>query len=379
MRPQLFMIGALLSHPLWSQSFDGTYGSGTGEFAVGTMTTAAGFRSVATHYDHAGASHEAMVIALTGSGQQTQLLTLSLPGRVFIQATAPAPGSGTYLLGSTIPDGRSDHDALLVRLTATNSVVWTATEDLPGDQQLFGVALLPDGSVIATGVERTTTKHDVLVMRFDLNGGVDWRTTLGGALDEEGNAIAVDGNGALVVGRQMNFGNTSDAYLARLDLDGDLAWETSWGGIKDESFRAVTITPGGYFVAVGFTDSYGDTTYLGHRFRHVWLMGLQADGDTLWTRAIGDTLFDRAGYGLSSIPNGDLYVAGERVDGVDRDGLLMRIDPAATPIWERTMDHGTYDHLGSVITLSNGVLATGWSMGALGHQAWVVRRDGSGD
>ncbi|MCB9170243.1 MAG: hypothetical protein H6597_04595 [Flavobacteriales bacterium] len=375
----LVLAAALLGGPARAQGLDLMYGGATGEFCAGAVSNASGYRLAATRFDRTAGRHLAWLCDVNNSGAQIQGSEVALPQRVFLHAIASAPAGGTYLLGSWIINGRDDHDAFLARLGSSNAVLWTATEDLPGDQQLNGMVVLPDGSVIATGVERTTMKHDVLVMRFDVNGGVTWRTTMGTGLDEEGHAVAADANGVIVVGRQMNFGNTSDAYLARLDLDGNVEWESSWGGIRDEGFRAVTSTASGHFVAAGFSDSYGDTTYLGHRYRHAWLMGLQANGDTLWTRAIGDTLFDHAAFAVSERSDGDLFLAGERRNGADRDGLLIRADALGNPIWERVIDHGPYDHLGQVMALPSGVLATGWSLNDEGHQVWLVRRDASGN
>ncbi|MBL0175192.1 MAG: T9SS type A sorting domain-containing protein [Ignavibacteria bacterium] len=89
--------------------------------------------------------------------------------------------------------------------------------------------------------------------------------------------------GYIVAGQTDSFGNGSahqpDAWCIKLDAAGTREWERTFGeaGTADGAFCVQQCADGGYIVA-GSTSSYG-----GH-YPSMWILKLDARGDTSWTR-----------------------------------------------------------------------------------------------
>ncbi|MFN3875906.1 MAG: hypothetical protein ACK4L7_08350, partial [Flavobacteriales bacterium] len=161
----------------------------------------------------------------------------------------------------------------------------------------------------------------------------------------------------------------------------DVAWTSSWGGVRNEIGRAVLPLGPGAFVLAGTTDSDVPLDITENRRKdHIYLVAFDLNGDSLWTRAIGDTLFDRRAFGMAAAPNGDLIVVGERgqAHGAS-DALAYRIAPTGTVVWQRAWDTGKEERLLAVRALADGFIACGWSFGEASRQTLLIRRNANGD
>ncbi|HMQ75000.1 MAG TPA: hypothetical protein PKE21_00400 [Flavobacteriales bacterium] len=370
------LLCLLGTSPVRSQSFETRWGA-AGSLGLGAVAQAPGM-VVGVSALNADQERTAILVSMNGTGQVTGSVPLPLAGRVFGQAFVPAAGGGGYLVGSIIPDGGDDHDLLVVRITAQNAVQWVLTEAAPYDQQVMDAAEGGGAGLYITGIDNTSGSHDVLLGRVTTAGALLWTTVEGGPLDEEGLGVAGDANGALVTGRQMNFSGESDALHIGMDATGNVLWASSWGGVANDVGRALIRRSNGTYVMAGTTGSYGITDQLGRRKDHVWLMALESDGDTLWTRAIGDTVDARGAFALVEAVNGDLLVAGEVGLGHSTDAMLIRRTPLGAPIWERRYDAGQEEQLTGIREDPSGIWAVGRSFDASGLQLLVVRKNGQG-
>ncbi|MBK8338861.1 MAG: hypothetical protein IPK99_02075 [Flavobacteriales bacterium] len=358
-------------------SFTTLTGGLRAEFGVGSVSQG-GDQVVAAAVSDAVSGPGCSLFVHDANGAVNSTIDLALPGRVFVQSFIPSSGGGGYLAGSVIPDGEDEHDLLLVRINAANNVEWTSTVHAPDDQQLFAVTELATGGVMATGVDNASGSHDVMTLRMDGSGNMIWSSVQGGPLDEEGLGIAADALGAMITGRQLNFGDETDALLYRFDLSGNLEWQSGFGGIENDIGHGIIKRGNGTFVMAGSTDSYGMQDHLFARKRNVFLIGLESDGDTLWTKALGDTLIDRAAFALAEMPNGNLLVVGER--GLDRatDALAMRTTSTGDVLWEQAYDTGDQDRLVHVRADPAGFRASGRTFGSSAQQVLFLRRDNAG-
>lgn len=352
-----------------------------GQWGVGAMSNGAQWRSVAAITDPAQGPGIA-VWDHGANGTWSAQTALSLQGRAFAQGSAPGTGGTLFICGSLIRPDSATHDVLLVKLDAGNTVLFSHVGAGGADQQLLDVIALPDGGALACGIDNSAGQHDALVMRVNATGAPAWSVTIPGALDEEAHAIAVSGSDVMITGRQMNFGGTSDCYFALLDLNGNVAWTTSWGDAGDEVGRGIVATSPGKFVMAGTTWSHGTFDQTDNGIKpHVYLIKIDLLGDTLWTAAIGDTLFQREAFAIGSALNGDLLIAGQREPEheVITDAMVIRTDGTGHVLWEKTYGSGREDGLVDILPFIDGFLACGSSFGPAARQVLLVRKDANGD
>jgi hypothetical protein len=358
-----------------------TAGGQRSQEALGVVPSGSSFKVAVRAYDPA-TGHRGELWNFTAQGSLLGTEVLPLPGRFFPQAMEPLAGGGAVVVGAVMAPDSSALDAVVMRLNASYAWQWSTVAPLSGGQVLHAATVLPDGSVIATGTTSGPERHDVLVVRVSSTGALQWTTVIPGALDEEGLGVAVDATGAVITGRQMNYGGSTDCYFARVDLNGGLQWVTAWGGVRDEVGLAITRVAAGHFVMAGWTQSHAAYDQSEARWpRATYLLAIDANGDTLWTRSLADTLVERTARSIGLAPNGDLFVGiTERpMDGQGDGAAIMRATVTGSPLWTRSYDLGKQEEALQVRPLANGAIACGRSFGAAAQQVLLLRTDAQGN
>jgi uncharacterized delta-60 repeat protein len=137
--------------------------------------------------------------------------------------------------------------------------------DFPGFEQAAGVAVQPDGKIVAVGRGGGGPDGDFLVARLNPNGSLDTSfsgdgkqtSDFGGG--DEATAVTIQGNGKIVVvgGGGIDGGGSTDFSVARYNPNGSLDTTFSGDGRQRTDFagfdeaRGVGIQADGKIVAVG--------------------------------------------------------------------------------------------------------------------------------
>jgi len=110
-------------------------------------------------------------------------------------------------------------------------------------------------------------------------------------------------------------------YLLKINQNGDTLWTKTYGGTGKEVAYAITTTPDGNSIVAGVTFSSIGAGY-------IYLLKINSDGDTLWTKTFGGSSFDCA---LAVKTNGrcNFIVSGksESFDGVGLKCSFLKITP----------------------------------------------------
>lgn len=380
----ILVVGTLLlpCPRLCAQGFVIEHGAALAQYGVGVVPVADGFLIGTRSYQQNPDGHVAAVWSTGTNGSDLGTITLTdLVGRIFLHGMIASADGSTFLYGSSIPENGHAHDGFVIKRALDGSTLWTTLISMDGDQHFLGGTALPDGGVVVCGTTNSAGNHDALITRFSPDGATAWSVTQGFESDEEAYGIAVQGNDIMVTGRQLNFGGTSDAWFARVGLDGTVVWTTSWGGISNDAGRGIVTIGPGAFVMAGTTNSYGTFDHTEQRIKdNIYLVAIDLNGDSLWTRAIGDTLYDRRAFTLAAAANGDLLIGGERSSRIGAsDSYGMRTGPDGMLIWERAWDLGKEERLLDIEVLPDGMIATGWAFNESSHQIVLIRKDPDGN
>ncbi|MEO7082101.1 MAG: hypothetical protein ABIY71_11260 [Flavobacteriales bacterium] len=375
----LFAIPLLLSTAVSAQGFQLQYGGANLQEAVATINDAQGYSTLVRETYTSGDRVRIRLLRTDLQGQNQQWYDVGITGACFVHAAVPSTDGKILLCGSRIAPGRSDQDALIAKISHTGEVLWSWTSNTPDEQEeLRDLKQTTDGGIIACGTHRGNADSDVLLVRTDATGDLQWQQHYGTSGEESGNGVAFDNDGYMIAGRIGGFSGDLDAYIVRTDSDGNELWWQSWGGVKNDLLKGI-VQSASMFVMAGYTDSYGPQIGAQH-VRSVYMIAMNAAGDTLWTRTIGELGAACSAEDIQVTTNGDFLLAGQSGNSHLTNGMVMRVSDTGNQLWKRTYNLGNEDLLhGLTLLPDGGFIAAGRSFGPGSMQAVLVRKNASGN
>ncbi|MDD5528551.1 MAG: T9SS type A sorting domain-containing protein [bacterium] len=209
-----------------------------------------------------------------------------------------------------------------------------------------------------------------------LNAG--WIRTYGGTADDGGNSVqqTMDSN-YIFAGYTYSF--EAGVYLLKINSMGDTLWTKTYGETGcDEWGSSIQQTTDGGFIILGGKGSTDST-------RKIWLIKIDANGDTLWTKAhsiIRD--YWRLCLIRQTMDGGYIMIgeAGDHSKMNLTDIWLIKADSAGDTLWTKTFGGGGYDWGNSVQqTSDSGYIIVGEA--GCGKTAawdlWLIKTDANGD
>ncbi len=158
----------------------------------------------------------------------------------------------------------------------------------------------------------------------------------------------------IIAGSTSSYGaGNSDVYLVKLDSMGQILWEKTFGGFANDVGKAVIQVADSGYVIAGFTNSYGAGGY------DAYILRTDKNGVLIWQKTYGGTDWDFAS-DLVRTPDGDLAVVGNTSSfgSGKKDGFILKYDFLGNLIWQKLMGGVEDDELKSIITTTDGFLAT---------------------
>jgi uncharacterized delta-60 repeat protein len=238
----------------------------------------------------------------------------------------------------------------------------------------LAIAALLDGGYVCAGtrIQSISGIPDLWIVRGEHNGDSTWSYTFDGInADVAQCAIATADGGFAVAGYTNSLGaGSSDFLLLKFAADNRLEFLRAYGGAQSERCYSVVQTADGGYALAGSTASYGAG---GQDF---WLVRLDVNGDTLWTRTYGGAFFDGCQGGNSHdgcqdiivTRDGNFVLAGwtSSFQAQMADGLILKVSQLGDSIWNYSIGGEGHDSLFSVAELSDGQLVfAGYSRASL--------------
>jgi len=155
-----------------------------------------------------------------------------------------------------------------------------------------------------------------------------WTRAYGGANDDVGRSMQLTADGGCIIaGYTLSFGaGGSDVWLLKIDAQGDTEWTRTYGGSSDDEAYSVDLTFDGGYIVAGMTRSYDAG----------WLLRLTATGDTEWTRTFGGSS-NGFGHSVRQVADSGYVVAGRAWPG-----QLLKYDALGDTVWTRAVGAGHF-------------------------------------
>lgn len=297
-----------------------------------------------------------------------------------LQSVAIGPDNKIIAVGSTTSDGYNNA-ALAIKVNPDGSLVWSkAFGDASGNVEFDCAAVAPDGAVIAVGqsaamygdfaVKYPEQGHGgALVARIGPDGTLLWSKVFGGKSGDSFSGVALTPDGGLVAVGETNsvdgdFPDThdtaangymsSDAVIMKLNVDGTIAWSTVFGGSNNDSFASVAVGEDGNVVAVGSTNSTdGDFTCKAQSGCGM-AVKVGADGALAWARTFVDGYSAQLA-GVTIAQNSSIIAVGKG----NNQAWAIRLTAAGGTAWTKHYLQGRSSTFGAVAVAPGGVVAVG--------------------
>jgi hypothetical protein len=328
-----------------------------------------------------------LLLALWGSalaGAPDTIYTKRFGGTSYDLATGGcADLSGGYVLtgGYQHPTGPQGQDVYVVRVNPLyGDTIYTRT---------YGGNASDQGADIHYGSFRTvivgTTSSfganppNIYVVATNALGDTNWTR----AFDSGGveGALSVDRHGSgdyFIAGYKLYLGNF-DGLVMKVDSTGTLVWTRVFGGsAHDQLFDVLALSDGGC-VAVGETYNFGTNA---PPRGNAWMIRYDSAGDTVWTRAIGDSAHDQRAAAIALAPDGGFVLAGYEDHPLgNQDFLVIRTDSNGNEIWSEVFGGASDDALLDVAVSCENVTVSGYtsSYGMGGQDGFLAELTLDGD
>jgi len=265
-----------------------------------------------------------------------------------IYSVIEIPGSGYIAAGVTNSDDGDVHghygnfDMWLIRIDDSGDTLWTRCYGGTGWDAAETIVALEEGTFVVAGSSNSADgdvhgNHggtDFFVMKINETGDTLWTRCYGGSESDGIYGFAkTSDDGFIATGYTLSddgqvSGNNGDydAWTIKIDGDGELIWSECFGGSGSDYTGGAMELSNNNYLFWGYAESPDGDVHGNHGERDCWLMELDRDGDTLWTRCYGGSLNDEiqdlvetdSGYvftGFSTSSDGD--VLSERHEKTD--------------------------------------------------------------
>lgn len=291
----------------------------------------------------------------------------------YVQQTAD---SGFIVTGFTQSFGAGDKDVYLLRLDANGDTLWTRTYGAFTEDLAYSIALSSDGGFLIAGSTYLSARgEEVYLIKTNANGDTLWTKTYGTSADDRAYSIKNTSDGGYIIGGYAGKTGlfTGDIYLLKINGDGDTLWTKTIGGGEPQAEVARSVTEtfdGGYFIAGNYSTSLNEA----------FLLKTDSLGDILWTRRFGGSDGVWISDGQQSFDSKYISLGGEAIPFSILQ--IRKFDQAGNLIGLKNGSVLTSTHGYSIQqTIDSGFVITGtthdWPVG--NPEVFIVKTNESGD
>jgi hypothetical protein len=258
----------------------------------------------------------------------------------------------------------------LVKIDDGGDSLWTRAYGGPNDEEGFSVIQTQGGGFAIAG-KTLSAEWDVYILKVDELGDSVWVSSFGwGGTDIAFSSTEAHGEGQVVAGFKAS-GWNDDVLVAKIGENGIVEWTRTYGGSGGQRAYGITRTSDGGYVVVGFCNPVGPEA------TEVYMLKIDAFGDTLWTRMYGGTGADST-FAVQETRDGGFIIAGCTTvqGGSESDVYILKTNCDGILEWSRVFGGSDKDRARAVKeTPDGGFIVAGYtrSFGGGGYDVYLLR------
>jgi hypothetical protein len=263
-------------------------------------------------------------------------------------------------------------DLWLLRTDAAGDTIWTKTYGGPQDDIGFWVQENADGGYIVCGqTESLGGLFGTWLLKTDSLGDTLWTKVYEGLSASPGRRFHQTADGGFIITTNFLFSTNWDAFVIKTDAQGDTLWSQAYGGQFNENVTSFASTDdGGYLLAgyIGFPGANPDG----------WLLKIDSLGNMLWTQVYGGAGYEEFRSISKTLDSGYILCGGRSPSPMGFiDVWLMKIDAIGDSIWARTWGAGQADEASDVkVCFDGGYILAGSAFSAgIYDDAWLLKTE----
>ena len=204
------------------------------------------------------------------------------PSSYIANAVQQTTDGGYIITGAFAINDSANYSAYLVKTNEAGDTLWTKTYSGVNQNEGLSVQQTDEGYIMSGYASDTLNNLSLYVVKTNSSGDTIWTKTYGGLSNDAGYSIRQTNDGAYILtGGTNSFGaGGEDVYLLKINVNGDTAWTKTYGGSGNEVGHCVRQTSDSGYIVCGYTKSFGAAN------NEVYLIKTNADGDTLWTKTL---------------------------------------------------------------------------------------------
>jgi len=269
------------------------------------------------------------------------------------------PG-GNMLIAGFNTGGSGSYDGYLTKVDTSGNILWGYHYGTILTDGFYKVIPAIGGGYVATGfISVSSNLHTNLVLvKVKETGEQEWMVNFGGDSISQGFSLTrTHDNGYLACGYiQDGINDDRDLYFVKVNAGGEKVWEKRFINSPaqhtvssyDDAYDIVSYNDSIYYVTGSLA---GNANCCGSLF----IMKLDADGDSIWTKSFGEGL----GYSIITGLDDGLVVGG-MIAGNGQDVYVLKTDQEGEKIWDKPIGGSGYDFGTSIVkSIDNAYTVTG--------------------
>ena len=211
------------------------------------------------------------------------------------------------------------HDYYILKVDAQGNEIWCQNFGYPGSDQAQNIIETREGDLMVTGFfdvsasggqgnddrENAGTLHGVgeyWGIKLDADGQFFWKRYFGGSNNDRSyNVMQTNDGGFVIIGAsESDYFDITDSrgsydyWAVKLSAQGDLAWTRSFCGSEIDIAYDIATTRDGNFLIVGDARSNDQDVSNNYGNADVWLIEIDPQGNLVWEKSLGGSMFDSA-------------------------------------------------------------------------------------
>ena len=238
----------------------------------------------------------------------------------------------------------------LIKTTKLGNELWR--NDFPSDdwwQNGCALVEVENGNLFVCGDTHRNMANsgvDILLVKTNPDGDTLWTKTYGSQDYDHGQNIIETSDGNILVSGHTGGSDSipaGDIYLLKLDYNGDTLWTRRFVDPGKQIVKHLLETKNGEYLITGANQDNGNPYEL-------YLLKVDANGTKLWDKKIGPAT-GKYGHSTIELSNDNLVICGYHKEGAGgySQVLVVKTDNMGNPIWDQEFGEDSTSEKGNSI------------------------------